>query len=79
MIAAGTAPKIKQPEEGATYECIQKKDNSKVGRVFTQGFGPVFWSSTYPLLYIVLINCSHDLYTTLRIRENNLCIAQCII
>lgn len=30
MIAAGTAPKIKQPEEGATYECIQKKDNSKV-------------------------------------------------
>ncbi|XP_012684841.1 cytosolic 10-formyltetrahydrofolate dehydrogenase [Clupea harengus] len=30
MIAAGTAPKIKQPEEGATYECIQKKDNVKI-------------------------------------------------
>ncbi|XP_063071191.1 cytosolic 10-formyltetrahydrofolate dehydrogenase [Engraulis encrasicolus] len=30
MIANGTAPKITQPEEGATYECIQKKDNSKI-------------------------------------------------
>uniref|UniRef100_A0A673HXU5 10-formyltetrahydrofolate dehydrogenase n=1 Tax=Sinocyclocheilus rhinocerous TaxID=307959 RepID=A0A673HXU5_9TELE len=30
LIAAGTAPRIKQPEEGATYECIQKKENSKV-------------------------------------------------
>ncbi|XP_073707402.1 cytosolic 10-formyltetrahydrofolate dehydrogenase [Garra rufa] len=30
LIAAGTAPRIKQPEEGATYECIQKKDNSKI-------------------------------------------------
>lgn len=26
----GKAPRIKQPEEGATYECIQKKENSKV-------------------------------------------------
>lgn len=31
LIAEGKAPKIKQPEEGATYECIQKKDNAKVG------------------------------------------------
>uniref|UniRef100_A0A9J8AIM5 10-formyltetrahydrofolate dehydrogenase n=2 Tax=Cyprinus carpio TaxID=7962 RepID=A0A9J8AIM5_CYPCA len=30
LIAAGTAPRIKQPEEGATYECIQKKENSKI-------------------------------------------------
>ncbi|XP_076870245.1 cytosolic 10-formyltetrahydrofolate dehydrogenase [Brachyhypopomus gauderio] len=30
LIAAGKAPKIKQPEEGATYECIQKKDNAKI-------------------------------------------------
>lgn len=30
LIAEGKAPKIKQPEEGATYECIQKKDNAKV-------------------------------------------------
>lgn len=30
LIADGKAPKIKQPEEGATYECIQKKDNAKV-------------------------------------------------
>uniref|UniRef100_A0AAY4ED00 10-formyltetrahydrofolate dehydrogenase n=1 Tax=Denticeps clupeoides TaxID=299321 RepID=A0AAY4ED00_9TELE len=30
MIAAGTALKIIQPEEGATYECIQKKDNAKI-------------------------------------------------
>uniref|UniRef100_A0A8B9LUF6 10-formyltetrahydrofolate dehydrogenase n=1 Tax=Astyanax mexicanus TaxID=7994 RepID=A0A8B9LUF6_ASTMX len=30
LIAEGKAPKIKQPEEGATYECIQKKDNSKI-------------------------------------------------
>uniref|UniRef100_A0A671P5N0 10-formyltetrahydrofolate dehydrogenase n=1 Tax=Sinocyclocheilus anshuiensis TaxID=1608454 RepID=A0A671P5N0_9TELE len=29
LIAAGTALRIKQPEEGATYECIQKKENSK--------------------------------------------------
>ncbi|XP_052415150.1 mitochondrial 10-formyltetrahydrofolate dehydrogenase-like isoform X2 [Carassius gibelio] len=29
LIAAGTAPRIKQQEEGATYECIQKKENSK--------------------------------------------------
>lgn len=30
LIAEGKAPRITQPEEGATYECIQKKDNSKV-------------------------------------------------
>ncbi|XP_059426203.1 cytosolic 10-formyltetrahydrofolate dehydrogenase-like [Carassius carassius] len=30
LIAAGTAPRIKQQEEGATYECIQKKENSKI-------------------------------------------------
>lgn len=30
LIAEGKAPKITQPQEGATYECIQKKDNSKV-------------------------------------------------
>lgn len=30
LIAAGTAPRIKQTEEGATYECIQKKENSKI-------------------------------------------------
>uniref|UniRef100_A0A8C7N0K1 10-formyltetrahydrofolate dehydrogenase n=1 Tax=Oncorhynchus kisutch TaxID=8019 RepID=A0A8C7N0K1_ONCKI len=29
LIAAGNAPKIIQPEEGATYEGIQKKDNAK--------------------------------------------------
>lgn len=31
LIAEGKAPRITQTEEGATYECIQKKDNSKVG------------------------------------------------
>lgn len=30
LIAEGKAPKITQPAEGATYECIQKKDNAKV-------------------------------------------------
>lgn len=30
LIAEGKAPRITQPKEGATYECIQKKDNSKV-------------------------------------------------
>lgn len=30
LIAEGNAPKITQPAEGATYECIQKKDNAKV-------------------------------------------------
>lgn len=30
LIAEGKAPRITQPEEGATYECIQKKDNAKV-------------------------------------------------
>uniref|UniRef100_A0A8C7JVJ7 formyltetrahydrofolate dehydrogenase n=1 Tax=Oncorhynchus kisutch TaxID=8019 RepID=A0A8C7JVJ7_ONCKI len=30
LIAAGNAPKIIQPEEGATYEGIQKKDNAKI-------------------------------------------------
>lgn len=33
LIAEGKAPKIKQPEEGATYECIQKKDNAKVNKL----------------------------------------------
>uniref|UniRef100_A0A8C4HCY5 10-formyltetrahydrofolate dehydrogenase n=1 Tax=Dicentrarchus labrax TaxID=13489 RepID=A0A8C4HCY5_DICLA len=30
LIAEGKAPRITQPQEGATYECIQKKDNSKI-------------------------------------------------
>ncbi|RXN01442.1 Cytosolic 10-formyltetrahydrofolate dehydrogenase [Acipenser ruthenus] len=30
LIAEGKAPRIIQPEEGATYEGIQKKDNAKV-------------------------------------------------
>ncbi|XP_072106988.1 cytosolic 10-formyltetrahydrofolate dehydrogenase-like, partial [Mobula birostris] len=30
LIAAGKAPRIKQPEDGATYEGIQKKENAKV-------------------------------------------------
>uniref|UniRef100_A0A667WSA2 10-formyltetrahydrofolate dehydrogenase n=1 Tax=Myripristis murdjan TaxID=586833 RepID=A0A667WSA2_9TELE len=30
LIAQGKAPRIPQPEEGATYECIQKKDNAKI-------------------------------------------------
>ncbi|XP_062312341.1 cytosolic 10-formyltetrahydrofolate dehydrogenase [Osmerus eperlanus] len=30
LIADGKAPKITQPEEGATYEGIQKKDNAKI-------------------------------------------------
>lgn len=30
LIAEGKAPRIIQPQEGATYECIQKKDNAKV-------------------------------------------------
>lgn len=30
QIAQGKAPRITQPQEGATYECIQKKDNAKV-------------------------------------------------
>ncbi|XP_066520756.1 cytosolic 10-formyltetrahydrofolate dehydrogenase [Hoplias malabaricus] len=30
LIEEGKAPVIKQPEEGATYECIQKKDNAKI-------------------------------------------------
>uniref|UniRef100_A0AAX7UCV9 10-formyltetrahydrofolate dehydrogenase n=1 Tax=Astatotilapia calliptera TaxID=8154 RepID=A0AAX7UCV9_ASTCA len=30
LIAEGKAPKITQPAEGATYECIQKKDNAKI-------------------------------------------------
>lgn len=30
LIAEGKAPRIIQPQEGATYECIQKKDNSQV-------------------------------------------------
>uniref|UniRef100_A0A8D3C7E8 10-formyltetrahydrofolate dehydrogenase n=1 Tax=Scophthalmus maximus TaxID=52904 RepID=A0A8D3C7E8_SCOMX len=30
QIAQGKAPRITQPQEGATYECIQKKDNAKI-------------------------------------------------
>ncbi|XP_077385403.1 cytosolic 10-formyltetrahydrofolate dehydrogenase isoform X1 [Festucalex cinctus] len=30
LIAEGKAPRITQPEEGATYEGIQKKDNAKI-------------------------------------------------
>lgn len=30
LIAEGKAPRLTQPEEGATYECIQKKENAKV-------------------------------------------------
>uniref|UniRef100_A0A8C4ZGG9 10-formyltetrahydrofolate dehydrogenase n=1 Tax=Gadus morhua TaxID=8049 RepID=A0A8C4ZGG9_GADMO len=30
LIAEGKAPRITQPTEGATYECIQKKDNSQI-------------------------------------------------
>ncbi|XP_023682611.2 cytosolic 10-formyltetrahydrofolate dehydrogenase isoform X1 [Paramormyrops kingsleyae] len=30
LIAAGRAPKIPQPDEGATYEGIQKKENAKI-------------------------------------------------
>ncbi|KAM4652707.1 cytosolic 10-formyltetrahydrofolate dehydrogenase isoform 1-T2 [Discoglossus pictus] len=30
LIAQGTAPKIKQPTEGATYDPMQKKDNAKI-------------------------------------------------
>ncbi|XP_075953149.1 cytosolic 10-formyltetrahydrofolate dehydrogenase [Anarhichas minor] len=30
LIAEGKAPRITQPQEGATYECIQKKDNAKI-------------------------------------------------
>ncbi|XP_044532063.1 cytosolic 10-formyltetrahydrofolate dehydrogenase [Gracilinanus agilis] len=30
LIAEGKAPKIRQPEEGATYEGIQKKENAKI-------------------------------------------------
>ncbi|XP_057702930.1 cytosolic 10-formyltetrahydrofolate dehydrogenase [Corythoichthys intestinalis] len=30
LIADGNAPRITQPEEGATYEGIQKKDNAKI-------------------------------------------------
>ncbi|XP_061639774.1 cytosolic 10-formyltetrahydrofolate dehydrogenase isoform X1 [Phyllopteryx taeniolatus] len=30
LIAEGKAPRIPQPQEGATYECIQKKDNAKI-------------------------------------------------
>ncbi|KAJ3602180.1 hypothetical protein NHX12_029939 [Muraenolepis orangiensis] len=30
LIAEGKAPRMTQPSEGATYECIQKKDNSKI-------------------------------------------------
>ncbi|XP_015254721.1 PREDICTED: cytosolic 10-formyltetrahydrofolate dehydrogenase-like [Cyprinodon variegatus] len=30
LITEGKAPKITQPQEGATYECIQKKDNAKI-------------------------------------------------
>uniref|UniRef100_A0A3P8WSU6 10-formyltetrahydrofolate dehydrogenase n=1 Tax=Cynoglossus semilaevis TaxID=244447 RepID=A0A3P8WSU6_CYNSE len=30
LIAEGKAPRIIQPQEGATYECIQKKENAKI-------------------------------------------------
>lgn len=30
LIADGKAPRIDQPEDGATYEGIQKKENAKV-------------------------------------------------
>lgn len=30
LIAEGTAPRIRQPEEGATYEGIQKKETARV-------------------------------------------------
>ncbi|KAJ0023319.1 hypothetical protein NQD34_003218 [Periophthalmus magnuspinnatus] len=30
LIAEGKAPRITQPQEGATYECIQKKANAKI-------------------------------------------------
>ncbi|XP_055016334.1 cytosolic 10-formyltetrahydrofolate dehydrogenase-like [Boleophthalmus pectinirostris] len=30
LIAEGKAPRIAQPQEGATYECIQKKANAKI-------------------------------------------------
>lgn len=30
LIADGKAPRIPQPEEGATYEGIQKKENAEV-------------------------------------------------
>uniref|UniRef100_A0AAV2M633 10-formyltetrahydrofolate dehydrogenase n=2 Tax=Knipowitschia caucasica TaxID=637954 RepID=A0AAV2M633_KNICA len=30
LITEGKAPRITQPQEGATYECIQKKANSKI-------------------------------------------------
>lgn len=30
MIAEGKAPRLPQPEAGATYEGIQKKENAKV-------------------------------------------------
>ncbi|XP_072307942.1 cytosolic 10-formyltetrahydrofolate dehydrogenase [Eucyclogobius newberryi] len=30
LITAGKAPRITQPQEGATYECIQKKGNAKI-------------------------------------------------
>lgn len=36
LIAEGKAARIIQPQEGATYECIQKKDNSKVTYKDTQ-------------------------------------------
>ena len=31
LIAEGTAPRRPQPEEGATYEGIQKKETARVG------------------------------------------------
>lgn len=37
LIAAGRAPKIPQPDEGATYEGIQKKENAKVGAEKPEG------------------------------------------
>lgn len=44
LIANGKAPRVPQPEEGATYEGIQKKENAEV-----------VWSNTV-FLCIVLEN-----------------------
>lgn len=30
LIATGRAPRVRQPEDGATYECIQKKENAQI-------------------------------------------------
>lgn len=45
LIADGKAPRIPQPEEGATYEGIQKKENAEVVWSNTVGF---FVGFSYP-------------------------------